>query len=759
MGLELDSATWAEVNAVTSASARANAVLAALANPVSFRVYNGAGTVMGSGTLATPWGVASGGNIAVAALASFAVSVAGTPDSTWRARFESGARWLRGTFGLTGSGADFIWSGSTWTVGQPGRMAGVTIICQESTLAFGWVSEATKSIAFQTGGSYDVTQDAVVPNGMTATYAIVPPVTGFSINPSTGALTSSVASADEPVTVEMWDGQADFGWINEAEVKHVNVTTGGAGYSVAQDALVPNGVTATYAIVPAVTGMAINPATGLMTSSIDRTATSVAVEIWDGQADGALEGSAVASGAASGALGVSPDPKPLAGSARASATASGNISGGSAAYVTDPDQVIAAQTTPRPAQNAPYVLGTYGTTLVRVTDSEALGMPGAGPGYAQQQAWNSDETLLLLYDASPIQNVGGFPYIFDATPPYARRTPKYGVNTPWPASPMSGTWKWSPKLSEPRSLYVFANDAASAAVNWNGFTPHAGAVLIRQTLAADFLTSTHTVVASWPGYAKATKDPSSEEARLSPLGQIWVAGVLEVANGGPYFAFTHNVDTNATALLDLLPSGVGRVPDYCAMTPLCDGVVLTWASDTEGAFTRWTGKELFDLSWNFIKQIEPTSAHADMVLDPSGDQYYVYVRSSNVKYTRAPIFGATQVLTPMGLVAPSTTPVQGGHHVSGRHSSVAKPWVAINQYSDYGLAGWAARQNEVMLLYLDSSDATRHVLRLCQHRSLGLDYSVSMPHATVNRSGTKVLFGSNWGSGTIRDAYIVSIPV
>jgi hypothetical protein len=214
MGLELDSATWAEVNAASAASARAAAVIAALSNPVVFRVYNGAGTVMGSGTMATPWGVASGDGsvIAVAALASFAVSVAGTPDATWRARFESGARWLRGTFGLTGSGADFQWSGLTWTVGQPGRMAGVSIICQGSALTFGWISEATKSIAFQTDSSYDVTQDAVVPSGMTATYALVPPVTGFSINASSGVLTSSVSSTDEPVTVEMWDGQSEGNW-------------------------------------------------------------------------------------------------------------------------------------------------------------------------------------------------------------------------------------------------------------------------------------------------------------------------------------------------------------------------------------------------------------------------------------------------------------------------------------------------------------------------------------------------------------------
>jgi hypothetical protein len=249
MSLELDSATWAEVNAVSAASARAAAVIAALANPVTFRVYDGSGTVMGAGTLSTPWAAPAGDGsvILVSGLVSFAAVVAGTPDSSWRARFESGARWLRGTFGLTGSGADFQWSGSTWTVGQPGSMVGVAIVCQAGpggALQFGWINEAeVKSVSVTTGGAgYNVTADAVIPSGYTATFAVVPPVTGVAIDAASGVVTSSVDLTNEPVTVEIWDGvgnatTAEDDWLYRAGLRR-NSGTGAIEPDPANDTVV-----------------------------------------------------------------------------------------------------------------------------------------------------------------------------------------------------------------------------------------------------------------------------------------------------------------------------------------------------------------------------------------------------------------------------------------------------------------------------------------------------------------------------------------
>jgi hypothetical protein len=67
--------------------------------------------------MATPWSTAGSYAISLAQLASFTISAAGTPGTGWTVRFSSGTRWIEGSFGLTGSGSDFIWSLPLWEIG------------------------------------------------------------------------------------------------------------------------------------------------------------------------------------------------------------------------------------------------------------------------------------------------------------------------------------------------------------------------------------------------------------------------------------------------------------------------------------------------------------------------------------------------------------------------------------------------------------------------------------------------------------------
>lgn len=125
--LSLDSTTLAQYAAASTYDARAQAIMAALPDMVEVKVYNSGGLV-GSGTMSTPWATIAGPVITVGTIASFIVQTTGTPNpSTWYLRFESGTKWLRGTFGLSGSGADFTWSRPVWKAGQRGRIASVSI--------------------------------------------------------------------------------------------------------------------------------------------------------------------------------------------------------------------------------------------------------------------------------------------------------------------------------------------------------------------------------------------------------------------------------------------------------------------------------------------------------------------------------------------------------------------------------------------------------------------------------------------------------
>jgi hypothetical protein len=125
--LSLDSTTLAQYAAASTYDARAQAIMSALPDVVEVKVYN-AGGLVGSGTMSPPWATIAGPVITVGSIASFIVQTTGTPDpASWYLRFESGTKWLRGTFGFAGSGADFTWSRPIWKAGQRGKIASVSI--------------------------------------------------------------------------------------------------------------------------------------------------------------------------------------------------------------------------------------------------------------------------------------------------------------------------------------------------------------------------------------------------------------------------------------------------------------------------------------------------------------------------------------------------------------------------------------------------------------------------------------------------------
>lgn len=187
--LTLDATTRAAYDAATTAAGRAQAVLDALTGTVDIKVYNGSGSVMGSGTIAAPWAIRSANVLTVQQSRDFSVTTSGTPDSSWYLRLESGGKWVRGSFGLTGSGQDFLWSLSTWASGQLGTIGTATATSGKTTatsdlttswtvngaqIVFGWnIPDVPYAIGSfpSTGGTYDVSQFVNLPPGAVAAYA------------------------------------------------------------------------------------------------------------------------------------------------------------------------------------------------------------------------------------------------------------------------------------------------------------------------------------------------------------------------------------------------------------------------------------------------------------------------------------------------------------------------------------------------------------------------------------------------------------
>src|SRR5574343_356415 len=157
--LTLDATTRAAYDAATTAAGRAQAVLDALTGTVDIKVYNGSGSVMGSGTIAAPWAIRSANVLTVQQSRDFSVTTSGTPDSSWYLRLESGGKWVRGSFASTGG---------TYDVSQFVNLPPGAVAAYAKTGGTGTVGAASGLITVpaQTAGAYyidiDLTQSGTV---------------------------------------------------------------------------------------------------------------------------------------------------------------------------------------------------------------------------------------------------------------------------------------------------------------------------------------------------------------------------------------------------------------------------------------------------------------------------------------------------------------------------------------------------------------------------------------------------------------------
>jgi hypothetical protein len=202
--LSLDSTTFSEYDGAETPTAQIAAVLSALADPVTVRVYDGSNAVMGTGTMATPWATQDGSQLRLGALSSFTVGTSGTPNSGWYIRFESGSRWLRGAFGLKGSpDVDFTWNLSTWQAGQTAIIgtATVSVIAAPTNNAPQW-SGAPTSLSLAADATYNFAQHASDPDGDTLSFSKVGGAGTGTVSPA-GVYTMGTP---ETVQIRAWDG-------------------------------------------------------------------------------------------------------------------------------------------------------------------------------------------------------------------------------------------------------------------------------------------------------------------------------------------------------------------------------------------------------------------------------------------------------------------------------------------------------------------------------------------------------------------------
>jgi hypothetical protein len=125
----LDATTLAAYSAAITTAERAAIVVAALTGTVVCEIVDAVGVVRASGTMASPWATASGSTVTVGEVTGQGIDVlaGGAPDANWYCQFRSGTRFVRGTFGVLGSGRDFVWSLASFSTGSRGTLGAVVL--------------------------------------------------------------------------------------------------------------------------------------------------------------------------------------------------------------------------------------------------------------------------------------------------------------------------------------------------------------------------------------------------------------------------------------------------------------------------------------------------------------------------------------------------------------------------------------------------------------------------------------------------------
>lgn len=379
----------------------------------------------------------------------------------------------------------------------------------------------------------------------------------------------------------------------------------------------------------------------------------------------------------------------------------------------------------RPAVGKPTLDPVFRTSLRRISDARKDGFSGIFPEYSKRQAWNADESLMLLrtgdgktllYDGATyafkkvLDDVGGEDVFWHpANPGLLYYNPD---NTLWSCDVATDERKKLHSFAE----YTFANTRAEGNLSRDG--------------------ATYAFVGQI--YDSAAQTVTFKDLVVFDLANGKVAAKLALPKG------TENFDW-----VSISPGGKYVVVDY---------------ADEEAK--RFHGVEVYDRGFKFLWQKPLGAGHSDLAIDANGDEVLVmdqYDKERNVTVLRKVRLSDGRETTLLEVSQFFDL------HISCRNEKRSE-WCVVSTFDYVGrlthdAKGWLPFEDEIFAVKLDGSGEVR---RIAHHRSRRYtpatpdsDRSVyfAEPHATVSRKGDRILFGSNWGekveSEASVDAYVV----
>ncbi|HML80422.1 MAG TPA: hypothetical protein PKE37_01465 [Thiomonas arsenitoxydans] len=415
-----------------------------------------------------------------------------------------------------------------------------------------------------------------------------------------------------------------------------------------------------------------------------------------------------------------------------------------------------------------------GTKIVRVTDAKAdFNSRVALPAYPTTQAWNADETLMILYVSGALSE-GGRNGTFAL---YDGKTYKFldylDIN---PADVEQFYWS----TTDPSALFYVDNNQRTGTqqnaltkmtVNYSG-----GAVTTRTTVLHDFAAdfkpggALHDAV---QGAGLITRVSGGSD----PFGMSWDNDLIGLGaylnrntprGGAAYAAFTYRISTGQI--------GKSFIPDDSTVPQALPSGKGTYFYENEQQV------QIRDPLTNAVLQTRSFdgSQHGDLLLNAAGEDVVVSVQFDSPFNKAMMTMNLTQGGSPKVLI--DHDPVSGSF-ASGR-AFKAPGWVGISMVgcpsgSNGNCNGGQPIAVGSPMTYLDqeillANVDTGKVYRVAHHRSTGNYFNApqsnywAQPNITISPSGTRMLFQSDWGdanpskpvidASSIVDTYVIELP-
>lgn len=380
-----------------------------------------------------------------------------------------------------------------------------------------------------------------------------------------------------------------------------------------------------------------------------------------------------------------------------------------------------------PAKGASYRDASQGVCITRVTDHESEPPVGFAKNlYSRQQAFNADESLLLVFARD------GAWHLYDAqTFDYVKRLDLGGGSV----EP-----QWHP--TDPDVMYFLPNKGGLSLHAWHVRTDQQMKIVdfTRLQSIAGF-PGLHDIRSVWPGAARVW---TRWEGSPSMNARYW-AFQVETIDEKPLALITFDLATKSiVGSLDI--RGVGR-PDHVSMSPKGAFAVASWPEKDadcplfrrRGTLEKPCGVMAFARDFSAAQGLAAKSPHSDLAIAAderevivisnydSGDLEMIDLASGEVTALwRMYINGASSAL-----------------HISGKAWN--KPgWALVSTYATKDPRN-AQPWYENRLIAVELKENPR-IINLAAIVNDAQAY-FSEPHASVNRDFTRVVFNANWGTG------------